>query len=102
MAGSAKRVTSLAELEEGPQLVNVAGKKVLVARTVEGVAAYRNVCPHQMGPVVEGRLDDEANRVICPWHGWEFSLEDGRNPMIDLSLIRVDVTVEDGEVYLEP
>lgn len=67
--------------------------------THEGtIYAFANVCPHQGGPVCEGRLvgrveeevDDhgrllggrfsaEVTHLVCPWHGMEFDLETGRS-----------------------
>lgn len=61
--------------------------------------AFENTCPHQGGPVCQGlRIDavrevlndarastgftfDPAEpRIVCPWHGFEFSLADGAHP----------------------
>lgn len=95
------RVASLGALEDGPVRVAVDGKTYLIHRTASGVRAYRNVCPHQYGPVLEGRLDAEAGRVICPWHGWEFDLATGENPLIDLRLSSLDVVVDGDDVYLD-
>lgn len=40
--------------------------------------AIGNNCNHKGGPLCEGRLRDEY--VVCPWHGWEYSLISGRGP----------------------
>jgi nitrite reductase/ring-hydroxylating ferredoxin subunit len=34
------------------------------------------ICPHEDGPLAEGWLEGDA--VVCPWHGFDFSLETGR------------------------
>ena len=60
--------------------------------------AYRNLCPHQGGPACEGvrmaavkeivveggvslghTYDEEEMHIVCPWHGYEFRLSDGRH-----------------------
>jgi nitrite reductase/ring-hydroxylating ferredoxin subunit/multimeric flavodoxin WrbA len=42
------------------------------------VRAIGNVCNHKGGPLAEGRLRGEY--VVCPWHGWEYSVRTGRGP----------------------
>ena len=39
-----------------------------------------NKCQHQGGPLSEGTLDEEKKVVTCPWHGWKYSIIDGRAP----------------------
>ena len=78
--------------------------------------AMHNRCPHQKGPVclgiVSGRLSgaapgsmdvDELTPVIaCPWHGWEFELEQGRALWDHTYKVKVvPVRVEDGRVLVE-
>ena len=33
-------------------------------------------CPHQGAPLCDGMILDRT--VTCTWHGWRFSLDDGR------------------------
>lgn len=40
--------------------------------------AIGNACNHKGGPLCEGRMRDEY--VVCPWHGWEYSVVSGRGP----------------------
>jgi nitrite reductase/ring-hydroxylating ferredoxin subunit/DMSO/TMAO reductase YedYZ heme-binding membrane subunit len=42
------------------------------------LSALSNVCPHQGGPLGEGRIVDEC--VTCPWHGFTYRPEDGCAP----------------------
>ena len=37
--------------------------------------AVDNVCPHRGGPLAEGTI--EGDKVVCPWHQWEFDLATG-------------------------
>lgn len=96
-----KAVATLAELDAGPKRVTVGDRTLLLYRSDEGVRAYRNVCPHQYGPAIEGRLDAERGTVICPWHGYEFDLETGRDPCYEGSLPTAQVVVEDGAVFVD-
>ena len=40
-----------------------------------GLRAIDAVCPHSGGPLADGQFD--AKKVICPLHGYLFSLTDG-------------------------
>jgi nitrite reductase/ring-hydroxylating ferredoxin subunit len=105
MAREKHHVTTLENLESAPQQVSVGGKKLLLynSEDSETVYAFRNVCPHQLGPAVEGKLDLESKKLICPWHGWEFDLEGGTNPFggdLAKKLPQVETVVEDDDVYV--
>jgi nitrite reductase/ring-hydroxylating ferredoxin subunit/uncharacterized membrane protein len=49
---------------------------VLLVRQHGRVCALAHACTHLGGPLSEGTLKDGS--VVCPWHGSEFALEDGR------------------------
>jgi len=40
--------------------------------------AISNICNHKGGPLCEGQVRGEF--VMCPWHGWEYSLVTGKGP----------------------
>lgn len=48
----------------------------LVVRQHDRLCALAHPCAHLGGPLSEGTLKDGS--VVCPWHGSEFALEDGR------------------------
>jgi len=54
------------------------GERIAVFRDGTRVGALSNVCAHQNGPLGEGRLIDGC--VTCPWHGFQYRLEDGCSP----------------------
>jgi len=82
--------------------------------------AYENLCPHQGGPVCEGiriprvldvvaadrtlqgqAYDHTEIHIVCPWHGYEYRIEDGVNandPKIRLR--KFPVQLRDGDVYV--
>jgi nitrite reductase/ring-hydroxylating ferredoxin subunit len=75
-------------LDAGPAAEVPDNRAVIVAPpSGERIAVYRfkgrlyglaGVCPHQNGPLGEGRIVDGC--VTCPWHGWQYRPTDGRSP----------------------
>ena len=57
-----------------------ATKKIEIAIfNIEGkFYAISNRCAHEGGPLSEGIL--EGHIVTCPWHGWKYSVIDGKAP----------------------
>ncbi|MEM6942734.1 MAG: Rieske 2Fe-2S domain-containing protein [Pseudomonadota bacterium] len=54
------------------------GKRAAVFRHEGRLGALSNACAHQNGPLGEGRILDGC--VTCPWHGFQYRLEDGCSP----------------------
>lgn len=57
------------------------------------------VCPHRAGPLAQGVVGRDT--VICPFHGYKFSLLDGRGIDNDFSVASYRVEVRDGEIFAE-
>jgi nitrite reductase/ring-hydroxylating ferredoxin subunit/uncharacterized membrane protein len=57
------------------KLVRAAGKRVVVGRTEDGVAAFQDRCTHKGGPLSDGAL--MCGTVQCPWHGSQFDVHTG-------------------------
>jgi nitrite reductase/ring-hydroxylating ferredoxin subunit len=109
-------VTALDELQEGvPKVFKVRGRAIVLVRWHEEVHALRNVCPHQTQSFEHGFVRPlviagqevgtfsltEAGLLVCPWHAWEFGLDDGRCVTSDRYRVRrYDVTVRDGDVLV--
>lgn len=54
----------------------VAGHTIAIFRTRTGrVHAVANTCPHRGGPLADGML--AGDRVVCPFHGFRYELENG-------------------------
>jgi len=73
---------------------------VCVANLGGAFTALGNVCPHLGGPLAEGSI--EAGKVVCPWHGWEFGLADGRcanHP--GASVQHFELVIEGDDVFLK-
>ena len=58
--------------------VDVEGKKVCIVKTNKGLAACASKCPHAGGTMISGFLDKNEN-IICPFHRYAFSLDNGRD-----------------------
>ncbi|HEY1689550.1 MAG TPA: Rieske (2Fe-2S) protein [Solirubrobacteraceae bacterium] len=105
------------ELEENvPRIVKIGGRSIGVLKVGEQIYAMRNTCPHRGAPLCLGRVagtmvasrpgeysyDPELLKIRCPWHGYEFRLDDGE-PIADAIGMRVkmyEVAVEAGELVL--
>lgn len=59
-------------------VIEVGGKKITLARKGEEVFACAHRCPHASGLLSEGFVDATGN-VVCPLHGYKFSLKNGHN-----------------------
>ena len=69
--------------------------------TARQIGALTNVCAHQNGPIGEGRIINGC--VTCPWHGYEYRLEDGcAPPPFTEKLATYRVRLRDGIVEVDP
>jgi nitrite reductase/ring-hydroxylating ferredoxin subunit len=55
-----------------------AGERIAIFRDGNRVGAVTNLCAHQNGPLGEGRIVDGC--ITCPWHGYQYKLDDGCAP----------------------
>ena len=82
--------------------------------------AWENNCPHQGGPVCQGKIFNRVEEqldadkkslgmrfvdadvhVVCPWHGFEFNLRTGRHPGdFPTQLKGFKTKVKEGKVYV--
>jgi nitrite reductase/ring-hydroxylating ferredoxin subunit len=82
--------------ELGPgerKLIEVGGRSIGVFNVGGAYYAVRNRCPHQGGPLCQGRQfaplsaaapgdyhrGPDGMIIRCPWHGWEFDVRTGRS-----------------------
>lgn len=68
------------DIAEARALIAMApgGERIAVFRFKGGLSAISNVCSHQNGPIGEGKVI--RGLVTCPWHGYQYRLEDGCSP----------------------
>src|SRR6516165_4050352 len=86
---------------------HAAGRSILVTRDADGALyALRNVCLHAGYPICDAE-EGAGERVVCPYHGWEYAL-DGRlvepalSARIDPARLRLKhyaVGVRDGLIF---
>ncbi|TAK20243.1 MAG: Rieske (2Fe-2S) protein [Chloroflexota bacterium] len=96
----------------GRKIVEVAGRSIGIFNLGGEFFALRNRCPHQGGPLCQGRSwgaleamrpgEFEYSRggeiLACVWHGWEFDIRTGQSwcDPAKLRVRRYDVDVEHG------
>ena len=77
------------------------GDKMICVANLNGtISAMENVCLDRGGPLGQGSI--EGNKVVCPWHGWQWDPKTGEavhNPNAKLAVY--PVKVENGEVIIE-
>ena len=100
--------------EGGRLVVDVGETTIGIFRTGGRLYAYLNKCAHQGGPVCQGKIIPRVNEVIdergeshgfkfeeedlhivCPWHGFEYSIKTGVHPG-RASARLISVLVEEG------
>lgn len=110
-----------ADIGEGERVVkDLASTTIGVFRVEGNLYAYENTCPHQGGPVCQGlliprveeklnasqgaegfRFDESDPRLVCPWHGFEFSIKTGCHPgKAEIRLTQFEVEEEGELVYV--
>ena len=99
------------------KIVSVAGREIGVFNVDGRYFALANRCPHEGGPLCQGRivalvqsdgpghyaLTRDREFLRCPWHGWEFDIRTGQS-WCDLKSTRArqfQVTVEPGETLVK-
>lgn len=77
------------------------GEAIAVFRDGDKISAVSNVCRHQGGPLGEGKIVDGC--ITCPWHGFQYRMEDGQSPPPFTEKIATYATrIVEGVVYVNP
>jgi nitrite reductase/ring-hydroxylating ferredoxin subunit len=81
-------------------LVRANGRRVVLARTEDGYAAFDDHCTHRGGSLAGGVL--ACGVVTCPWHGSQFDCATGavRSGPADWPIGTHRVEQSDGQVRL--
>ena len=99
------KTIAVSELPEGTQkAVRVAGQDVALFHHGGKITAICGTCPHQGGPLAEGKVERGADgvlRVACPWHGWKFDIATGNTPLgLGVRQAVHDVKIQDGIIFV--
>jgi nitrite reductase (NADH) small subunit len=95
------RIAAVADCPPGSAFEAVADDRIVALFNVEGqFYALDGICPHQGGPLGQGRLSGCV--VTCPWHGWQFDVKTGQH-QINKSIVhpRLEVKVSGEEVFVD-
>jgi len=75
------------------------GEAIAIFRNGDEISAVSNVCRHQGGPLGEGKIVDGC--ITCPWHGFQYRMEDGISPPPFTEKIATYATrIIDGTVFV--
>jgi nitrite reductase (NADH) small subunit len=113
-------VGRLADFPEGShKVVRVEGREIGVFNIAGRFYGLPNLCPHQTGPLCEGRRTTgtlvadagsdwrprwelEGEVIACPWHGLEYHVPSGRCLAYpEITLRRYEVTVSGEDVVVQ-
>jgi nitrite reductase (NADH) small subunit/3-phenylpropionate/trans-cinnamate dioxygenase ferredoxin subunit len=97
-------VCRIDEIEPGrAKYVEARNRPLCVVRDFESgsaVQVFDDACPHAGQSLSGGHV--EAGCIICPWHQWEFRLQNGENPdNPDIVARTYPCRVEDGVVFVQ-
>ena len=113
-------IGAVADFEDGDKkLLSLGGIDIGVFHLDGRFHAWRNACPHQGGPVCQGRIfkrvvdnlgpdkqahgrtyDESQLHIVCPWHGAEYNIRTGVHAGIPgLKLSPIEIIVRDEKVY---
>jgi len=77
------------------------GNKPICVANVNGViSAMDNICLHRGGPIGQGMI--EGNKVVCPWHGWQWDPVTGESSHdANVRVTVYPLKIENGNVMIE-
>ena len=66
-------VGRLESFPEKPTRVELLGEPLVVVRLKGELRVFRDVCPHRVARLSDGKVLDDA--IQCPYHGWQFNAD---------------------------
>ncbi len=93
---------SVSDVADGRGIIIRPGAdSIAIFRNGDAFSAVNNRCAHQNGPLGEGRIIDGC--ITCPWHGYQYRLEDGCSPPpYTDKLPTYRLRIADGRILLDP
>ncbi|MDT8323193.1 MAG: thiamine pyrophosphate-binding protein [Bacteroidota bacterium] len=94
------KVADINEVKSGQtKKINLHNRQILLSCIDDVYGAVDGICPHQGGPLIDARIED--NIIRCPWHGHPFDPITGKSLGQDPDLQTFETAVRDDGVYLE-
>jgi len=95
-------VGKVGDIAPGTAVAVKAGPRTIaVFRVGDAFYAISNVCPHKGASLCDGEIVVEDGLVRCPWHHWNWRLEDGTLESDPRQRVRTyQVTVDGDELIL--
>lgn len=81
-----------------PTVVQVGDRRIAIFKVGKTLYATDNACPHQGGPLADGRLEGEV--IACPWHDWKYNVRTGC-PVITPNLQTYPVRIHKNTLQIE-
>ncbi len=76
------------------KMLRIGERRICVFHHESGYKVFDNLCPHSGHSLLEGQIN-AFNEIVCPLHGYRFSLLDGRECEMrtqDLQLHKLEVS----------
>jgi nitrite reductase/ring-hydroxylating ferredoxin subunit/uncharacterized membrane protein len=82
------------------KLIHIGVKRVVIARSEVGYAAFDDHCTHRGGSLAGGSMI--CGTVQCPWHGSQFSVNDGsvKAGPAKMPIVTYKLREENGKLFL--
>jgi nitrite reductase/ring-hydroxylating ferredoxin subunit/uncharacterized membrane protein len=82
------------------KLVHIDGRRIVIAKTEEGYAAFNDHCTHRGASLAGGSMI--CGTVQCPWHGSQFNVKDGtvKAGPAKMPIAVYPISEKNGKVYL--
>lgn len=95
-------VGKVGDIPPGTAIAVQAGRRTIaVFRLGDDFFAISNACPHKGASLCEGEIILTEKIVRCPWHHWNWRLDDGKLQSDPRQSIRsYEIAVEGEEVIL--
>lgn len=84
-----------------PQVRYIAGRKMCLVKTAQGLFAIEEKCPHNGFSLAQGMCTEDGGAIVCPLHRYAFDFKTGRARNGSGEAARVfPVEIRDDGVYV--
>lgn len=94
-------IAPASELPNGERLfVDIGNKPIVIFNIANQLFAIGDVCTHDDGPLGDGVL--EGNNIVCPRHGAEFDVRNGKAMQMPavIDIPAYPVQVREGSIFV--